>query len=163
VCWKPCSSCWSFDLLREEFLSAPIHSPPPLWFAVSVLHAAAATSSCYGPVATAVSCGGSPIATALAAARGALDERRLVITGTPDLSALAIARAGMIGVTLRMKKHKDEHQSLKIKGARGKRCSPQVGEASLHLPRGFGGCRCCTRRRRRGICRRLRGARGLLH
>jgi hypothetical protein len=36
VCWKPCSSCWSFDLLREEFLLAPIHSPP-LWFAVSVL------------------------------------------------------------------------------------------------------------------------------
>jgi hypothetical protein len=28
VCWKPCSSCWSFYLLREEFLSAPIHSPP---------------------------------------------------------------------------------------------------------------------------------------
>jgi hypothetical protein len=27
VCWKPRSSCWSFHLLREEFLSAPIHSP----------------------------------------------------------------------------------------------------------------------------------------
>jgi hypothetical protein len=27
VCWKPCSSCWSFHLLREEFLLAPIHSP----------------------------------------------------------------------------------------------------------------------------------------
>jgi hypothetical protein len=27
VCWKPCSSCWSFHLLREEFLWAPIHSP----------------------------------------------------------------------------------------------------------------------------------------
>jgi hypothetical protein len=27
VCWKPCSSCWSFHLLREEFLSAPIHAP----------------------------------------------------------------------------------------------------------------------------------------
>jgi hypothetical protein len=27
VCWKPCTSCWSFHLLREEFLSAPIHSP----------------------------------------------------------------------------------------------------------------------------------------
>jgi hypothetical protein len=36
VCWKPCSSCSSFHLLREDFLSAPIHSPP-LWFAVSVL------------------------------------------------------------------------------------------------------------------------------
>jgi hypothetical protein len=30
VCWKQCSSCWSFHLLREEFLSAPIHSPPSL-------------------------------------------------------------------------------------------------------------------------------------
>jgi hypothetical protein len=30
VCWKPRSSCWSFDLHQEEFLSAPIHSPPPL-------------------------------------------------------------------------------------------------------------------------------------
>jgi hypothetical protein len=28
VCSKPCSSCWSLYLLREEFLSAPIHSPP---------------------------------------------------------------------------------------------------------------------------------------
>jgi hypothetical protein len=36
VCGKPRSSCWSFHLLREEFLSAPIHSPL-LWFAVSVL------------------------------------------------------------------------------------------------------------------------------
>jgi hypothetical protein len=36
VCWKPCSSCWSFHLLREKFLSAPIHSTP-LWFAISVL------------------------------------------------------------------------------------------------------------------------------
>jgi hypothetical protein len=30
VCWKPRSSCWSSQLHREEFLSAPIHSPPPL-------------------------------------------------------------------------------------------------------------------------------------
>jgi hypothetical protein len=30
MCWRPCSSCWSFHLLREEFLSAPIHSPPSL-------------------------------------------------------------------------------------------------------------------------------------
>jgi hypothetical protein len=27
VCWKPCSSCRIFHLLREESLSAPIHSP----------------------------------------------------------------------------------------------------------------------------------------
>jgi hypothetical protein len=36
VCWKLCSSCWSFHLLQEEILSVPIHSPP-VWFAVSVL------------------------------------------------------------------------------------------------------------------------------
>jgi hypothetical protein len=27
MCWKSSSSCWSLYLLREEFLSAPIHSP----------------------------------------------------------------------------------------------------------------------------------------
>jgi hypothetical protein len=27
VFWKLCSSCWSFHLLREEFLLAPIQSP----------------------------------------------------------------------------------------------------------------------------------------
>jgi hypothetical protein len=27
VCWKLCSSCRNFHLLREEFLSTPIHSP----------------------------------------------------------------------------------------------------------------------------------------
>jgi hypothetical protein len=34
VCWKPRSSCWSFHLLRQEFLSAPIHTPlsgSPYW------------------------------------------------------------------------------------------------------------------------------------
>jgi hypothetical protein len=33
VCWKSRSSCWSLNL-REEFLSAPIHSPlsgSPFW------------------------------------------------------------------------------------------------------------------------------------
>jgi hypothetical protein len=39
----------------------------------------------------------------------------------------------------RRKKYKDEHQPLEIKGARGKCCSPQVGEALLPLPRGFRG------------------------
>jgi hypothetical protein len=40
VCWKLCSSCWSLHLHREEFLSAPIHSPP-LCFTVSVLQRSA--------------------------------------------------------------------------------------------------------------------------
>jgi hypothetical protein len=95
---------------------------------------AAAVSSCYDPVATAVPRGGSPVTAVLAAARGTLNERRLVVTGAPDLSALASARAGTISVTLRTKKHKDEHQPLEIKGARGKCYSPQVGEAPLPLP-----------------------------
>jgi hypothetical protein len=51
-------------------------------------------------VATAASRDGSLIAAALATVRGALDERRLVVTSAPDLSALAGARAGTIGVTL---------------------------------------------------------------
>jgi hypothetical protein len=51
-------------------------------------------------VATAVSRDGSLITAVLAVARGALSERCLVVTGAPDLSALAGARAGTIGVTL---------------------------------------------------------------
>jgi hypothetical protein len=101
--------------------------------------AAAAVPSCCGPVATTMSRGGSPVAAALAAAHGALNERRLVVTGAPDPSALAGARAGTTGVTLRTKKHKDEHQPLEIKGAWGKCCSPQVGEAPLPLPQGLRG------------------------
>jgi hypothetical protein len=56
-----------------------------------------------------VSRGSSPVATALAAARDTLNERHLVVTGAPDLSALAGVRAETIGVTLRTKEHKDEH------------------------------------------------------
>jgi hypothetical protein len=107
-------------------------------------------------MATDVSRGASPVAVALTAASEALDERLLVVTDAPDLSALTVTRAGTVGATLRTKKHKDEHQPLKIKGAQGKCYSPQVGKALLPLPRGFGGHRGCTRR-----C--LRGARELLH
>jgi hypothetical protein len=66
--------------------------------------AAAASASCCGPVATAVGRGGSPVAVAPPAARGALDERHLIGTDVFDLSALAGARARMVGVTLRTKK-----------------------------------------------------------
>jgi hypothetical protein len=90
-------------------------------------------------VARAVSRGGSPVTAALATAHGALNKLRLVVTGAPDLSALVGARAGTIGVTLQTKKHKDEHEPLEIKGARGKCYSPQVGEALLPLPQGFRG------------------------
>jgi hypothetical protein len=77
--------------------------------AATVAATAAAISPSCGPVAKVVSRGGSPIAAVLAATRGALSECRLVVTGAPDLSALAGARAGMTGVTLRTKKHKDKH------------------------------------------------------
>jgi hypothetical protein len=85
-------------------------------------------------VAIAVSRDGSPVAAALTAVRDALDERRLIITGTPDLSTLAGVREGMIGVTLRTKKQRDEHQPLEIMVGKGRCYSPQVGEAPLPLP-----------------------------
>jgi hypothetical protein len=62
---------------------------------------AAAAASCRGPAATAVPRDGSVITTVLPAARGALDERRLVGTDASDLSALAGARAGTVDATLR--------------------------------------------------------------
>jgi hypothetical protein len=63
--------------------------------------AAATPTSRRGPVAMAVSRGGSPNAAALTVSRGALDERCLVGTDASNLSTLAGARAGTIGVTLR--------------------------------------------------------------
>jgi hypothetical protein len=67
--------------------------------------AAAAAASRRDPVATVVPRGGSLVAAVLLAARGALDERRLVGTDAFDLSALSDARAGTVGATLRTKKH----------------------------------------------------------
>jgi hypothetical protein len=80
---------------------------------------AAAAASCCSPVATAVQRGGSPVAAALPAARGALDERHIVGTNVSDLSALAGTRAGTVDATLRTKNHKTEHQPLEIRGAWG--------------------------------------------
>jgi hypothetical protein len=85
-------------------------------------------------VAIAVSRDGSTVAAALTAVRDALDERRLIITGTPDLSTLAGVRAGTIGVTLCTKKQRDEHQPLEIMVEKGRCYSPKVGEAPLPLP-----------------------------
>jgi hypothetical protein len=99
----------------------------------AVAAAAATTASCCSLVATAVPRGGSP------AARGGLDERRLVSTDVSDLSALAGARAGTTGVTLQTRKYDNEHQLLEIKVLRGKYRKPQIGEAPLHLPRRYGG------------------------
>jgi hypothetical protein len=75
----------------------------------AVVAAAAAAASCCGHAATIVERGDSPIAAVPPAARGALDERHLVGTDVSDLSALAGARAGTVGVTLRPKKGKTEH------------------------------------------------------
>jgi hypothetical protein len=70
----------------------------------AVVSAVADAASCCGPVATAVARGGSPVAAALPAARGALDDRRLVGTDVSNLRALAGARAGTTGATLRTRK-----------------------------------------------------------
>jgi hypothetical protein len=79
--------------------------------------AAVTASSCCGlAVATRDS---STVVTALAANCGALSERRLVVAGVPDLSALAGVRAGTVGVTLSAKKRKSERLPLEIEGARG--------------------------------------------
>jgi hypothetical protein len=86
--------------------------------ATVVAAAAAATSYC-GPVATAVPRGGSPVAAALPTSCGALDECRLISTDVSDLSTLAGARAGTVGVTLRTKKYKTEHHSHSKSGAHG--------------------------------------------
>jgi hypothetical protein len=129
--------------------------------AVAAVVAAAAAAAFYrDPVATVVPRGGSLVATALPAAGGALDERRLVGTDASDLSTLVGVRAGTVGATLRTKKHKTKLQPLEIGGAWGERHLPQTGKAPLPLPRGFG-------RRHHGSCRRRRCAhrcpRGLLH
>jgi hypothetical protein len=62
---------------------------------------------------------GSPVVAALPAARGALDERRLVGTDASDLSALAGASAGTVGATLRTQKQKTELQTLETKTSGG--------------------------------------------
>jgi hypothetical protein len=81
--------------------------------------AAAATTSCCGSMDIAMPHGGSPVATALPATRGALDERRLIGTDASDLSAFAGARVGTIGVTPRMRKQKDEHRPPQNQGRTG--------------------------------------------
>jgi hypothetical protein len=68
--------------------------------------AAAAVPSRCGLVATAVSRGGSPVATALATAHVALNDCRLVGMDVSDLSALAGARAGMVGMGLQTRNTK---------------------------------------------------------
>jgi hypothetical protein len=121
----------------------------------AVVAVVADATFCCSPVATGVARGGSPVTAALPAARGALNDRRLVGTDVSDLSALAGTRAGMTGATLRTRKCKNEHLPLEIKGERGKYCLPQTGEALLAIPRGFGRRHCGARHHRRSARRRL--------
>jgi hypothetical protein len=100
----------------------------------SAYDVAAAASSCCDLVAATVTRDGSPIAAALAAVRGALFKRRLVIMGIPNLSALAGVRAGTVGVTLSAKKRKVNDRPSKLKAREGRCCSSQIGESPLPLP-----------------------------
>jgi hypothetical protein len=85
----------------------------------STAAATTATTSCRDLVAMAASCGGSLTAAALSVTRGALDERRLVGTDASDLSALAGARAGTVGGTLRTRKQEIELQPLETRTSGG--------------------------------------------
>jgi hypothetical protein len=100
---------------------------------------AAAIPSCCGPVDTAVSRGGSPVVTALVVACGALRECRLVVTGAPDLSAFAGARAGMSSITLRMRKHEGEHRPLKFRVRAGSTADLKLEKPRFLFLEGSGG------------------------
>jgi hypothetical protein len=77
--------------------------------------ATTAATSCRDPVASAAPRGGSLAATALSAARDALDERRPVGMDVPDLSSLAGARSGTVGAALRAQRYEIELQPLEIR------------------------------------------------
>jgi hypothetical protein len=79
--------------------------------------AATAAASCCGLAAAITTRDDSPAATALAAVRCALSERRLVVASIPNLSTLAGARAKTVGVTLSVEKRKSERLPLEIEGA----------------------------------------------
>jgi hypothetical protein len=68
-----------------------------------VVTSAATATSCRDPAATFVLRGGSIATIGLPATCGALDERRLVGTDAPDMSAMACASSGTVGATLRTK------------------------------------------------------------
>jgi hypothetical protein len=70
-----------------------------------VMTAVVAAGTCCGFVAVATLRGASLVAAVvLPVTRGALDEHRLVGTDASDLSALASARGGTVGATLRRQK-----------------------------------------------------------
>jgi hypothetical protein len=76
--------------------------------AATVMSAVVVVATCCGSAAAAaLRRGPLVVAAALPVARGALDERRLVGTDASVLSALAGARGGTVGATLRTRKQKD--------------------------------------------------------
>jgi hypothetical protein len=77
--------------------------------AVATCRGSVAVATCCSSVAVVALCGASLVAAAaLPVARGALDERRFVGTATSDLSTLAGARWGTVGVTLRTQRQKNQ-------------------------------------------------------
>jgi hypothetical protein len=88
----------------------------------AVTAAVAATTvatSCRNLVASAAPRGGSLAAAVLLAACDALDERRLVGTDVPDLSALADTRSGTVGAALRTWRQEIELRPLETKTSGG--------------------------------------------
>jgi hypothetical protein len=74
----------------------------------TVRTAVVVVATCCGSVAAVAPRGTSLVGAAvLPVTLGALDERRLVGTDAADLSALAGARGGTVGATLRTRKQKD--------------------------------------------------------
>jgi hypothetical protein len=95
----------------------------------------------------------------LPAARGALDERRLVGTTASDLNTLAGARGGTVGATLRTRRRRNQTPASRRHDVWGSARLPQGGEAPLPLPWGLGRRCGCSRRCHRRTPSRLRGAR----
>jgi hypothetical protein len=106
--------------------------------AVAACCSSAAAAALRGPSLAAV--------TMLPAARGALDERRLVGTAASDLNTFAGARGGTVSATLRTRRRENQDLAPRRYDILGNGHLPQGREASLLLPRGLG--RRCSRGRR---------------
>jgi hypothetical protein len=90
-----------------------------------VMTAIVAVTTCCGSVAVPALRGASLVAAAtLPVARGTLDERRLVGTAASDLSTLAGARGGTVGVTLRTQRRKNQTPTSRGQGVSGRDSLP---------------------------------------
>jgi hypothetical protein len=95
----------------------------------------------------------------LPAARGALDERRLVGTVASGLNTLAGARGGHGGCHPANTKTRSQAPASRRHDAWGSARLPQGGKSSLPLPWGLSGRRDCGRRGQRRTPSHLRSAR----